>query len=189
MTAENVKKILIVDDHDETREIYVNLFKKSGFEVIEAKDGIEGLDRATSEEGIDVIFTGIVMPRMDGFQMMEALKKNTTTSNVPVFMNSHLGREEDRKKALEMGAKDFIIKGMTPPSEIVKKMLHQLGEKNYMLKINPLEIDGQQLIQDFNLPDNLICDNCGSSLAVKLISQGEKDFRAELICPSCHKRF
>lgn len=189
MEREGAKKILIVDDHEETRETYVNLFKKGGFDVIEAKDGIEGLDRATSEDGIDAIFTGIVMPRMDGFQMIEALKKNTSTSGIPIFMNSHLGREEDREKALSMGVKDFIVRGMTPPNEIVKKILYQTGSKSYVVKIDPFEIDGQQLIQDLNLPDNLICDNCGSSLAVKLSYQSDDNFRASLLCPDCHKRF
>jgi CheY-like chemotaxis protein len=190
MTTKNSKKILIVDDHEETRETYVNLFKRGGFEVIEAKDGIEGLDRATSEEGIDAIFTGIVMPRMDGFQMIEALKKNTATSGIPVFMNSHLGREDDREKALDMGLKDFIVRGMTPPSEIVKKILYQIGNRSYMIKVDPFEMDGQQLIQDLNLPDDLICDNCGSGLSIKLNYQNEEDgFHAKLTCPSCNKRF
>lgn len=189
MKTEKNKKILVIDDHNETREIYADLFKRNGFEVVEAKDGIEGLDKATSEEGIDIIFTGIVMPRMDGFQMMEALKKNTATSNIPIFVNSHLGKEDDKKKALELGAKDFIVKGMIPLNEIVSRMLHQIGEKSYLLKIDPFDLDGQQLIQDFNLPDNLICDNCGVTLAIKLDYQKGDDFRAKLICPECHKRF
>ena len=189
MTDENKKKILIVDDHDETRETYVNLFSRNDFDVISAKDGIEGLDRATSEEGIDVIFTGIVMPRMDGFQMVEALKKNAATSGIPIFVNSHLGREDDREKAMELGAKDFIIRGMTPPNEIVQKILHQLGERSYIVKVDPFENDAQKLIQDFNLPDNLICNNCGANLAVKLNSKGDGGFSAKLLCPDCHKRF
>jgi len=67
------KKIIIVDDDDETRTAYAEIFRNKGFKVLEARDGVEGLDIATSEEGIDAIFTGIVMPRMDGFQMIEAL--------------------------------------------------------------------------------------------------------------------
>lgn len=188
MTNSN-KKILIIDDHDETRETYVELFKKSGFDVIEAKDGIEGLDKVTSEEGIDVIFTGIIMPRMDGFQLMQALKKNTSTANIPVFINSHLGREEDRKKAMELGAKDFIVKGMTPLNEAVKIILRQLGSEKYLLKINHLELDGQKFIQDLNLPEELACDNCGSGIAINLIPQGTGEFKATLECSSCKKQF
>ncbi len=189
MAEENIKKILIVDDDEDTRTTYASVFSKNGFVVVEANDGIEGLDKATSEEGIDVIFTGIIMPRMDGFQMMEALKKNTVTSNIPIFMNSHLGREDDRGKALALGAKDFIIKGIIPPNEVVTKILHELGEKSYVLKVDPFEMDGQQLIQDFSLPDDLVCDNCGANLAVQLDSRGENYFHARLLCPSCHKRF
>lgn len=192
MIEENIKKILIVDDDEDTRTTYASVFSKNGFEVIEANDGIEGLDRATSEEGIDAIFTGIIMPRMDGFQMMEALKKNTVTSNIPVFMNSHLGREDDRGKALALGAKDFIIKGIVSPKDVATKILHELGgigEKSYVLKIDPFEIDAQKLIQDFSLPDNLVCDNCGTNLAIQLDSRGESYFHAKLLCPNCQKKF
>ena len=67
-------KILLVDDDETIRGMYDDIFKKEGFEVFEAIDGVDGLDKATKNIP-DVIFTGIVMPTMDGFQLMEALKK------------------------------------------------------------------------------------------------------------------
>jgi len=86
-------KILIVDDDVMTREMYVNVFKQSGYEVFEAGDGVDGLDVA-SRELPDVIFTGIIMPRMSGFELMEALRKAVATSKIPVVISSHIGREE-----------------------------------------------------------------------------------------------
>jgi len=92
-------KILIIDDDNEVRKQYVDLFRKNDFEVLEAKDGVEGLNIVKAEEGIDVIFTGIIMPRMDGFKLISILKEDKMTANIPVVVNSHLGKEEDKEKS------------------------------------------------------------------------------------------
>lgn len=188
MGNDNKRKILIIDDDEEIREIYVNVFRQKGWHVLEAQDGIEGLDVATSEEGIDVIFTGIIMPRMDGFQMMEALKERTSTSNIPVFINSHLGREEDRKKAEKLGAVDFIVQGRISPAEAVQKITYQLSGKSYLLKVDPYELDAQKIINDLDFPEEFKCRNCGAALAVE-ITPAEKDFKAKFICSSCEKEY
>jgi DNA-binding response OmpR family regulator len=189
MINENKKRIIIVDDDDGLREIYASLFRKQGFEVFEARDGIEGLDLATSKEGVAAIFTGIVMPRMDGFQMMEALKKQTATAQVPVFISSHLGREEDKQRAKELGARDFIVNGTVPPIEAVNNIIRRLGGgSSYFVKVDPLEMDAQRMIDDLRLPNNLVCDNCGSHLSLKLTSKSE-GLAAEFVCPNCDKVF
>lgn len=188
MTADNNKKILIIDDDEETRNIYVDVFKENNFEVIEAEDGVEGLDKATSEEGIDVIFTGVIMPRMDGFQMMKALKERTETANIPIFINSHLGREDDKKKSEELGAKGFIVRGVISPAQVVREIVHYLAGDMYNLKIDPFDLDGQEFIEKFNFPERLLCDNCGKSLAISI--RAEKDeFKGKVKCPGCGKVF
>ena len=191
MNTEQNKVILIVDDDLETLETYTELFKQHGFEVIQAHDGVEGLDIATSKEGIDVIFTGIIMPRMDGFQFIEALKGNSVSANMPIVMNSHLGREEDRKKALALGVKDFIIRGLIPPSEVVKRVIRSFSveDREYMLKVDTLEYDGQIFLQDLALPENFMCDNCGTALGI-ILSRGEGGkFVAKVSCPNCKKEY
>ena len=105
-----VYKILIIDDDDTIRESYALKFRQEKFEVISAKDGVEGLDLAHKEKP-DIIFTGIIMPRMTGFELMGALSKEVSTSEIPVVISSHLGRKEDDQRAKELGAKDFIIHG------------------------------------------------------------------------------
>lgn len=184
------KKILIVDDSDQIREIYADIFRKNGFEVVEAKDGVEGADKATSEDDLSAIFTGVIMPRMDGFQMLEILKKNVLLSSVPAFINSHLGREEDRKKAESMGLDGFFIRGTISPTEIcqkIKERLNQDQEKKYLLKLDPWEIDGERFIEENNLPADLKCDNCGTALAVELETRGKKITGARIKCSNCEK--
>ena len=182
-------RILIVDDNDEIRSTYSELLKKGGFDIVEAKDGVEGLDYATSKGEIDLIFTGIIMPRMDGFQLIEALKKNTTTANIPVVVNSHLGREEDRKAMFDLGARDFIVQGVITPSEVVRRIVSALGKGEYMLNVDPKALDAQQFIFDYKYPADFKCDNCGADLAVGVSFDKEKSFSAGVKCSGCKKIF
>lgn len=179
-------KILIIDDDNETREIYVEVFKKAGFKVLEAKDGLEGLDMATKENP-DVIFTGIIMPRMDGFTMMEALRKNIATSEIPVVISSHMGRAEDKEKAKKLGAKDFIVRGTTSPKQAVDKIKIIFMKGGYNLEFNPYNLDAANLARDLNINNNFQCLECNERLIIKVHLQEPKEglFGAQFICPKC----
>jgi PleD family two-component response regulator len=186
---ENKKnKILIVDDDDDIRSLYSEVFKKEGFEVEEAVDGLEGLDKATKNVP-DVIFSGIIMPRMDGFGLKEALNKNVSTANVPMVMSSHMGRKEDEVRAKEMGVKDFIVQGMVTPRQASERIKAILGSKDYLLKFYPQELVAQKLASDFNLKENFKCSNCDSEMVLKLgvPLKGQQEFFAKFVCPKCGK--
>ncbi|NTU66567.1 MAG: response regulator [Candidatus Moranbacteria bacterium] len=179
-------KILIVDDGDDARTIYKDVFEKEGFDVVEALDGVEGLEKAIKEMP-DVVFTGIIMPRMDGFSLKEELSKNVATSNIPVFMNSHMGREEDRKKAQISGIKDFFVVGMITPKEVVVRIKATLEGGNYMLKVNHSDSDAFRLVNDLGLGNGFSCPRCGNEMVLNLktISLPNKEFSAKLSCPIC----
>ncbi|MEA1926112.1 MAG: response regulator [Patescibacteria group bacterium] len=182
-------KILLVDDDEDIRTMYANLLRENSFEVIEAKDGVEGLDLAASSEGVDLIFTGIIMPRMDGFQLIQSLKEYTSTANIPVIVSSHLGREEDRKHMDKLGVKDFIVQGMTTPAEVIKRILQAIRHGEYDLGINPLEFDGQRFIEDYNFSPEMKCENCGSELALNIKYYNDKVFKAYVHCPNCQRKY
>jgi len=179
---------LLVDDDEAIRNMYAEVFKKEGFEVSEAVDGVDGLDKATKNTP-SVIFTGIIMPRMDGFQLMEALKKNVGTSGIPVVISSHLGREEDQRRAQELGAKEFFVRGYFTPYEIVEKIraIFQLSE--YRLKINPTELDAAKIVKDMHFEENFKCGSCGGELvlSLKLTDVKNHDFSGKFICSQCNK--
>lgn len=181
-------KILIIDDDEDTRIMYTEVFKKANFQVAEAFDGLDGLDKATKETP-DLIFTGIIMPRMDGFQLKEALSKNVATADIPVFMNSHMGREEDKKRASEMGIKDFFVRGMITPKEVMERVRIMFGNsaKGYKLKINITELDAPELIADFNFAQGFTCKNCGTEMVLNILMTDVKQrgFTGKIICPNC----
>jgi two-component system chemotaxis response regulator CheY len=181
-------KILIVDDEDETRGMYAEVFKREGFIVTEAIDGVDGLDRATKEMP-DVIFTGIIMPRMDGFALKDALAKNVATAKIPVMMSSHMGREEDRLQAGKLGIKEFIVQGMVSPRQVVEKVKAMFGSADYLLKFDVNAQDAQKLAQDFRFNSHFQCPRCSNdlSLALSPSNPNNREFKAKFVCPKCRE--
>jgi CheY-like chemotaxis protein len=188
MAEEQKIKILIVDDDDTTRGIYAEVFKKHGFEVTEAVDGVDGLDKATKNIP-NIVFTGIIMPRMDGFALMEALRKNMATSNIPVAISSHMGREEDQKRAKELGANDFIPRDMNTPNEVVERIKAILNLAEYKIKFYTNELDALKLAQDMHFNDKFMCTSCDSQaiLYLRLKNLSSHEFVARFVCPKCGK--
>ncbi len=180
------KRILVVDDNEMVRGIYADIFKNSGFEVEEAEDGLEGLEKATATLP-DIIFTGIIMPRMEGFDLMEALKKNATTSQIPVFISSHLGREEDKKKAFDLGAKDFFIKDFDTPNEVVARVRDFFENGFYELQIKNGELDATRFSKEVLGSENFQCPNCKELmiLKIKVADHSSKKITGRVICPKC----
>jgi CheY-like chemotaxis protein len=182
-------KVLLIDDDDSKREMYAEIFSDAGFDVMEARDGVDGLDIATKEIP-NVIFTGIIMPRMDGFTLMEALRKNVSTANIPVIIHSHMGREEDQQRANMLGAKDFVVRGMTSPVKVVEKIKNLVVNKGvtYTLEINPNSAEMRRLAKDFNLNAAFQCLDCKKSqlvMEIRLLDPQENTFQARFLCPHC----
>lgn len=114
-------KILIVEDEPGFRRTYSDLFQHFGHTVLEAADGEEGL-RVAKKSKPDLVLLDLVMPKLDGYGVLEQLRSNGKTANLPVIIFSVLGEQTDIQKALDMGANDYIIKGSYSPSEVMGKI-------------------------------------------------------------------
>ncbi len=119
-------KILVVEDDQDIRDLLVDTLMDGGYEVIEAKDGSIGLERAI-EEMPDVILLDVMMPVMDGFQVLKQLKDNADTCSIPVIMVSAKGQEQDILGALKIGAWDYITKPWEPDDLESKVMSAETG--------------------------------------------------------------
>lgn len=178
-----------MDDDITLREIYTELFRNNGFEVEEAADGMEGLDKALKNRP-DVIITGIIMPKMDGFSMKEMLAKNVATSQIPVFVSSHRGREEDRQKAEQLGCQGFFVQGLDMPKDVVEKVKQIFGGGEYKLKISQDKLDASKIGKDIGLKEKLQCQKCGGEMVMSLKpidSVSDNKFYASFVCPNCTK--
>ena len=178
-------KLLIVDDDVKTRSLYADALRAVNFDVREGDDGLAGLE-SSSKDTPDIIITGIIMPRMDGFQFFEALKKNVATSKVPVIFLSHLGREEDAERATALGAKDFLIRDMTSPNDMIARINSILTFKEYVLGIDPFNFDAAKFAKDFDLNSDFVCpgEKPGGRVVLKLRKRDgdAKRFDAEITC-------
>lgn len=115
-------KVLIIEDDSFLRELVVKKLSGEGFEVIEGVDGEDGLKKAQEEEGIDIVLLDIILPGMQGFEVLEQIKSDPKTANLPVIILSNLGQKEDIEKGMKLGAVDFMIKAHFTPSEIITKI-------------------------------------------------------------------
>ncbi len=102
-------KILIVEDNQENIDLLHFFLKPQGYEIITVTDGEKAL-QAVSENLPDIILLDIMLPKLDGFQVCERLKKDEQTKYIPIIMITALKDMKDKLKALEMGADDFITK-------------------------------------------------------------------------------
>ncbi len=114
------KKILIIEDEIILSDLLAKKLKGTGFEVAQAFDGEEGLKKI-NEFNPHLLLLDIVMPKLDGFQVMRKLKE-TGKSSIPIIIISNSGQKVELDKAIELGAKDFIIKAEINPEEVVEKI-------------------------------------------------------------------
>ena len=117
----NPTKVLIVDDDAFLLDMYAIKFRESGFAVDIAKNGEEALAKSKSANP-DVILLDIVMPKMDGFDVLRALKKDNLAPNAVIVILTNLGQKEDVERGLKLGASDYVVKAHFTPSEVVAKV-------------------------------------------------------------------
>lgn len=114
-------RVLIVDDDAFLAGIYATKLELEGFEVLSARDGDEGL-KAAAKEVPDLILLDVLMPKLDGFEVLKRLKEDPATKEVPVIMLTNLGQKEDIEKGIAEGAVDYLIKAHFVPAEAVAKI-------------------------------------------------------------------
>lgn len=121
----NGKKVLVIEDDYFLRSLITKKLREEQFEVFEAIDGEKGLETLKTEKP-DIILLDLVLPGMDGFDVLQQIKKGESTKDIPVIVLSNLGAEEDVARGKELGARDYMIKANFTPSEIVAKIKHVL---------------------------------------------------------------
>jgi two-component system sensor histidine kinase and response regulator WspE len=104
------RRILVVDDSPLTRELLSGLLEAVGFEILNANDGGEAMDRLT-REAVDLVVTDLEMPRVDGLELTRRIKSHPTLSSLPVVIVTTRGSEADKRRGLEAGADGYVTKG------------------------------------------------------------------------------
>lgn len=121
-------KILIVEDDKSIRELYALKLEKSGFDVSTAEDGGKGLD--TAKKVIpDIILLDVMMPVMNGFEVLKELKKDKNLAETPVIILSNFGEVDQMTQGFVVGATDYLIKAEHTPSDVVEIVNETLKNK------------------------------------------------------------
>jgi CheY-like chemotaxis protein len=120
--------VLIIDDEIHIRRLIAQMLELAGYQVVEAASGPEAL-RLIEETRPDVITCDISMPGMSGFEVLEAIKSQPATAEIPVIMLTAIGQEKDTARATSLGADDYITKpfGTTQLIETIERQLGRRG--------------------------------------------------------------
>lgn len=121
------KKIFIVDDDKFLLDMYTFKFKEKGFEVIQAFGSVDALDKLKGGIVPDVILLDVVMPAMDGFELLALIRERGLATTAKVIILSNLGQPSDIEKGRSLGANGYVIKASATPSEVVEKVVKVLN--------------------------------------------------------------
>ncbi|PIU14926.1 response regulator [bacterium (Candidatus Gribaldobacteria) CG08_land_8_20_14_0_20_39_15] len=120
------KKIIIIDDESSILEIYSQKFStQANWQILTAKNGKEGLELIKQHQP-NLILLDIVMPKADGFDVLQKIKKDETLKNIPVIMLTNLTDEEDKAEAFKRGALDYLVKAEHTPSQALEAVKRKL---------------------------------------------------------------
>jgi DNA-binding response OmpR family regulator len=122
------ENILIIEDDKFLRELISRKLINEKFKIDQAIDGEEGLKKL-QEVKPDLVLLDLILPGLDGFEVLERMKDNPSTSAIPVLILSNLGQKDEIEKGLKLGAVDFLVKAHFTPEEIVSKIKIVLGDK------------------------------------------------------------
>lgn len=120
-------KILLVDDDKFLLDMYLLKFKKSGLEIDTASNGVSALDKIKSGTDYDIVLMDIIMPGMDGLELLKNIREQKLLAKSTIIMLTNQADDEGKAKAL--GVDGYIIKATTIPSEVVEKVLSIYKDK------------------------------------------------------------
>ena len=122
--AKSIKKILVVEDNNEVRELLALFMKRLGYKVFEATTGVEAIDLASTVQP-DLIMMDLRLPEMNGAEATAHLKANPSTRDVPLLVVTASGSSTDRRRALDAGAAEILLKpiDVTTLSNVLRRYL------------------------------------------------------------------
>ena len=192
------KRILVVEDTELLRRMYRDRLVQDGYEVADAPDGLAALG-IIRDQHFDLILLDLIMPRMGGVQVLEAVKQDPRTQSIPVVVLTNLGEEATIEHAVALGAVDYLIKNETRPADVSDKVQLVLDafvaaeEKatSFLVYPDPSRGDVDALVQHAALKRRLWCPACENELALELVPDAKRAgwYEARFVCPTCGRSF
>jgi len=121
-----MKKILFIEDEESLQKTITDTLSKEGFEIVSALDGENGL-RLAKEEQPDLILLDLRLPEMGGIEVLEKLKKDADTKDIPVIILTNVEEMREIQRAIDLGATTYLVKINYKLEEVVEKVKKALG--------------------------------------------------------------
>ena len=115
------KTILVVEDDKFLRELIVRKLREEDLNISEAIDGEDGIKKI-KEEKPDLVLLDLILPGIDGFEVLSKMKEDVSSAKIPVIILSNLGQKDDVERGFKLGAVDYLIKAHFTPGEIIEKV-------------------------------------------------------------------
>lgn len=132
-------KILLIEDDLFINDLYKRSIEKAGFEVSSAIDGAEGLEKA--KEGVDLILLDIMLPKLNGLEVLKRLKANPNLKNIPVVLLTNLGQASVIHKAFQLGAVGYLMKMRVLPHSVVDEVNKFLADPGYITDLRSVDLE------------------------------------------------
>lgn len=192
------RRVLVVEDTELLRRMYRDRLVQDGYDVLEAPDGLAALS-ILREEHVDLILLDLIMPRMGGIEVLEAVSADPRTKGTPVIVLTNLGEESTVEHAVSLGAVDYLIKNQTRPADVAEKVrltLETLSAPEATLASFKVFLtdrlgDVDCLIDHAGLKRRLFCPACEADIVLELVSVPEHagHYDAHFACPACGRDF
>jgi CheY-like chemotaxis protein len=149
---------------------------------LKAENGLQALEKIVENPKVEIVFTGLQMPEMDGWQLIEKLKSNPQTAKIKIVINSHRGSDEDKKRAESLGVDGFLIRSLTTPKTAISQVNSLFTEKSYVIDCENLN---DKSLVEF-LKDYFDGKTCLPSqkmvLKLKSVNSADKTFKIDFEC-------
>lgn len=134
------KKVLLIEDEFFISDLYKHILDDAGIRVETAEDGQDGLQKA-KEKWVGLILLDIMLPGLNGIEVLRKLKSDATTSSIPVVLLTNLGQSSVVKLAFDLGAQGYLLKIRTSPQALVKCVRDFLNNPRLKVNFDTLDLD------------------------------------------------
>jgi DNA-binding response OmpR family regulator len=199
MGSAGIAKILIIEDESAFRTFYRDMLDMAGYQVLEAEDGEAGWALVQSAKP-NMILLDLIMPKLGGLEVLKKVRGNDETKDIPVIIMSALGRSEDVKNGIELGANEYLQKGLFSSRQVLSKIraVFEEADQNseiaaYKLAIKEARTNSKRLKAYTGMTELFICPDCKGEVILALIpdlTKPEKHwFSAYFVCSKCDRSF
>jgi DNA-binding response OmpR family regulator len=197
MDDSDKKTILLVEDEAAFRTIYQDMLEAGNFNVLTAADGEAGLNIALSQKP-DLVLLDLNLPKLHGFEVLKSIRADEATNSLPVIILTVQGSDKDIQTGTEIGATNYLIKGLCTPVETLRKIHQALSKVEapssaFKIAVKERTQDAVFLEQELGLGIYFNCPECRMEVYLEMTLDAVKDgkhvFSACFVCPNCRKQF